>query len=67
MTSRSDESYHPVSVASDGSSFCVMLSSDGADSWGWNYLGDLCNGTTGGSDGDNGYDTPQAVEFPSWL
>jgi alpha-tubulin suppressor-like RCC1 family protein len=31
------------------------------DCWGWNVDGELGNGTTGGPDGEQGYDTPQAV------
>jgi hypothetical protein len=29
--------------------------------WGYNVYGQIGNGTTGGSDANHGYDTPQAV------
>ena len=50
-----------VSVTSDGSSYCVILASRGLDCWGDNTYGQLGNGTVGGPDGANGYDTPQPV------
>jgi hypothetical protein len=49
------------SVASDGFGSCAVLSTGGVDCWGDNDLGELGNGTTGGPDGEYGYDTPQAV------
>jgi alpha-tubulin suppressor-like RCC1 family protein len=50
-----------VSVSNDPLSYCAVLSSGGVDCWGQNIDGGLGNGTTGGPDGDDGYDTPQAV------
>ena len=38
-----------------------MLSTGGADCWGDDSLGQLGNETIDGPDGENGYDTPQAV------
>ena len=39
----------------------VLLSTGAVDCWGDNTYGELGNGTTGGDDGANGYDTPQMV------
>ena len=50
-----------VALASDGYGYCALLSGGGIDCWGSNANGDLGDGTVGGTDGQNGYDTPQAV------
>ncbi len=39
----------------------ALLSTGVVDCWGDNRYGELGTGTTGGPDGENGYDTPQAV------
>ncbi len=50
-----------ASVASDGNIYCAVLTSSEADCWGANGDGNLGNGTIGGPDGIEGYDTPQFV------
>jgi alpha-tubulin suppressor-like RCC1 family protein len=50
-----------VSLASElGDSNCALLATGAVNCWGGN-AGELGNGTVGGPDGENGYDTPQAV------
>ena len=50
-----------TSIASDGNEgYCAVLTTSGVECWGYNYDGEVGNGTTGGSAG-NDYDTPQAV------
>ena len=48
-------------VASDSEGFCRVLATGEVDCWGDNSSGELGNGTTGGPDGANGYDTPQVA------
>ena len=51
-----------VSVNGEGlGSYCAVLSTGGVDCWGVTATASLGNGTTGGPDGEDGYDTPQAV------
>ena len=50
-----------VSIIPEGLDACAVLSTGGADCWGYNYYGSLGNGTTGGPDGEDGWDTPQVV------
>ena len=53
-----------ASVASLGNIYCAVLSTGEADCWGNNQDGAFGNGTTGGPDGENGYDSPQIVLSP---
>jgi len=50
-----------ISIATDQYSYCVVLSTGGSDCWAINYYGEFGNGTVGGPDGQDGYDSPQAV------
>ena len=51
-----------TSVASGPAiSACALLVTHRVDCWGDDAFGELGNGTTGGPDGGQGYDTPQAV------
>lgn len=50
-----------VAISDGGGVFCVLLTTGGIDCWGDNTYGELGNGTVGGPDGEEGYDSPQAV------
>ncbi|MGD0394970.1 MAG: RCC1 repeat-containing protein, partial [Acidimicrobiales bacterium] len=50
-----------VATESGDVGYCAVLSTGGVECWGDNRFGELGNGTVGGPDGEDGYDTPQAV------
>jgi alpha-tubulin suppressor-like RCC1 family protein len=50
-----------LSVTGSVGGYCAVLTTGGVECWGENSLGELGNHTIGGSDGVDGYDTPQVV------